>query len=881
MKKIKGIFAGIISVVLILNCMCVFSAEEVESVNSHKHSLEILSALGIVEGDVEAFDESENITRAEYVQYIVKLLGVTETLGISEGSMPFSDVPLAYWAAPYIAYANSVGLISGYQNGEFGPEDWLTYEQAIKIVLAAIGHTEKNTYFTGYPHSYVQFADKLGLLDNVNGSIGAEIKKGDAIELIYNALESEIVIQYGFGSENKYKTDGTTLLEGYWDIKKVEGVFNADEYRNAYGDSLPSAGMIEIDRVAYYVGDLTIDGSLLFKNVTAYVKMDNKTSKGKLVYMEQGDDGECIELLGDYVDSKTDRDAVRYYEGQKLKSARLSENASVLKNGRYYKSVQELNADDLVSAEAEIFMYDNDDDGVFEILNIKKAETFVVDRVDTKNGVIFLKYEMTFNGNNYIELEPQMTDQVITMTKDGQAIDATALKEWNVLDIYQTAGGMLIEIFVTDNQIDGIVTRTSDDGLLIGETVYKMTEAYENAILKGSSDVITPEIGKELTFYLNQKGMIAAVSMSGSGEILYAYMVNAGGEIKNFVSDARVKLFNQEGEMLILNVAEKITLNGKKGVEHNEFLDYIKTTSYGKQCVVKYSINKAGELNYLDTPDENVGSGTSDEENLQFLTTWDGELDWTAGYNLENTRFRLTDKTVIFSLPAEIENDKGYRVIKNSDISVSADHGTPAKFDLYDANEVYRVGAAVYYGGGSGLAAKYTGNLIIVKEVIKILDDEGEVRTQVLGLETVSIRAGEGYTREMTLLEEEPGIFDGLTTGSVFLYKLNADGEVTEIRHDYSPDKNSEFFCTNDDSIQSGGYCYGRVKEISYKDKMILVDAGADGEFSFMLRAVATYDEAEGTVVAAPFEEIKIGDIVYLEGSYSHPGITMIHRYKD
>ncbi len=880
MKKLRGIVAEIMVFVLLANCFCVFAAEEVQDVGKHKHSLEILSALGVVEENIEAFDETENITRAEYTQYIVKLIGVTEPPVISEGSMKFSDVPLAYWAAPYIAYAGEMGLVSGYQNGEFGPEDWLTYEQAVKIILAAIGHTDKNTYFTSYPNSYIQFATKLGLLDNVDGAIGKEIKKGDAVELIYNALESEVVIQYVYGSENKYKTDGTTLLEEYWNIEKIEGVFNADEYRNAYGVVLPPEGMIEIDRVQYYIGDGSVDKNLLFRNVTAYVKLDKNTEKATLVYMEE-DEGECIEISADDVDSKSGGTAIYYYNGQKLKNIRLSENASILQNGRYYKAVQFLTAADLTRDGATVYVYDNDDNGSFDILNIKVAETFVVDKVDTKNNTVFFKYDSTFDGKTYIEIEPTKVEQLVKLEKGGEAIDTAKLKEWDVLDIYKTADGKLIEIFVIENSIQGTVKRISDDELVIDETVYCMTDVYQRLIEEGNADAVKPEIGKPAVFYLNGNGKIAAVVNDNSGEKMYAYLIASGGEIKNFVSDARVKLFNQKGEMLILNVAERITLNGKKGVEHQEFLNYVETSNYSKQCVVKYGVNPSGELNYLDTPDENFSSDTPDTENLQLLTTWEGELDWTAGYNLENSKYRLTDKTVVFSLPADLENDKGYRVIKNSDISVNADHGTPAKFDLYDANEVYRVGAAVYYGGASGLAAKYTGNLIIVNEVIKILDDEGEVRTQILGLETVSIRAGEGYTRAVTLLEEEPGIFDELTTGSVFLYKVNADGEVTEIRHDYSPDKNREFFCTNDDSIQSGGYCYGSVKEISYKDKMILVDAGADGEFSFMLRAVATYDEAKGTVVAAPFEEIRIGDIVYLESSYSHPGITIIHRYED
>ena len=68
------------------------------------------------------FEPDRDITRAEFAVVLVKALGLS-----GEGKV-FADTA-AHWAKEYIATAAAHGIILGYNEKEFGPDDLITREQ--------------------------------------------------------------------------------------------------------------------------------------------------------------------------------------------------------------------------------------------------------------------------------------------------------------------------------------------------------------------------------------------------------------------------------------------------------------------------------------------------------------------------------------------------------------------------------------------------------------------------------------------------------------------------------------------------------------------------------------------------------------------------------
>jgi hypothetical protein len=96
--------------------------------NIHK-----LVAQGCISGYPDgSFKPDSTITRAEFAAVLVKAFKLEDTDGKT-----FTDTA-AHWAKDYIAAAAANGLVNGYANGAFGPDDLITREQmAVMIVKAA------------------------------------------------------------------------------------------------------------------------------------------------------------------------------------------------------------------------------------------------------------------------------------------------------------------------------------------------------------------------------------------------------------------------------------------------------------------------------------------------------------------------------------------------------------------------------------------------------------------------------------------------------------------------------------------------------------------------------------------------------------------------
>lgn len=104
-----------------------------------------LIAMGAVTGYADGtFKPDQSITRAEFVSILVKAFKLQGTAG-----KVFDDT-VNHWAKDYIAAAAANGIVNGYNDQSFGPDDLITREQmAVMIANAAkLGTTTGGITFT-------------------------------------------------------------------------------------------------------------------------------------------------------------------------------------------------------------------------------------------------------------------------------------------------------------------------------------------------------------------------------------------------------------------------------------------------------------------------------------------------------------------------------------------------------------------------------------------------------------------------------------------------------------------------------------------------------------------------------------------------------------
>lgn len=107
----------------------------------------------------------------------------TENLSKSE---VFTDVPTNHWANAYIGRASQLGIVAGYGNGKFGPGDPVTYEQAITMIVRAIGESDKAISCGGYPDGFIKIAQEKNLLTGIQAEKGQGLTRGCVAILLYN-----------------------------------------------------------------------------------------------------------------------------------------------------------------------------------------------------------------------------------------------------------------------------------------------------------------------------------------------------------------------------------------------------------------------------------------------------------------------------------------------------------------------------------------------------------------------------------------------------------------------------------------------------------------------------------------------------------------------
>ena len=91
------------------------------------------------------FEPGREVTRAEFAAILVRALG----LKLEEGAAPFTDVRESDWHNGAVLTAHAYGLIAGYGDGAFRPDERITREQAMTMLARAMALTNLKASLPG------------------------------------------------------------------------------------------------------------------------------------------------------------------------------------------------------------------------------------------------------------------------------------------------------------------------------------------------------------------------------------------------------------------------------------------------------------------------------------------------------------------------------------------------------------------------------------------------------------------------------------------------------------------------------------------------------------------------------------------------------------
>jgi len=254
----KKVISFVLVLALVLGSFSMaFALTDVEG-NDAETAIKVVNDLGIVTGYTDgSFQPEKAVTRAEFAAMITRALDIPESALAGYTTTTFKDTTGYGWAVKYLAFCNDKGIMLGDGNGNVMPGRTINMNEAMTMVLRAMGLTDNAATLVGnWPANYVTVAKAEGLYDNVPAV--TTVDRATAAQIIYNALT---VDGYEVDADGVVYT-GSKFIDNLTDSKAVDTVVVYD------ADSLiPMAEYIGALATVYYNADqevVAVDPSSTF-----------------------------------------------------------------------------------------------------------------------------------------------------------------------------------------------------------------------------------------------------------------------------------------------------------------------------------------------------------------------------------------------------------------------------------------------------------------------------------------------------------------------------------------------------------------------------------------------------------------------------------------
>ncbi|MGG1660313.1 S-layer homology domain-containing protein [Brevibacillus sp. NRS-1366] len=135
--------------------------------NANKDAILKLNYAGVLKGYTDGtFKPDKEVTRAEFAKIAVLAMGYTdEQAKLLQGSTAFKDLPASHWATGYINLAVSQGIIKGYPDGTFKPNNNVKIAEALTVFVQGLKISVNPSTTGEWYFPYLLEADKAGIYD--------------------------------------------------------------------------------------------------------------------------------------------------------------------------------------------------------------------------------------------------------------------------------------------------------------------------------------------------------------------------------------------------------------------------------------------------------------------------------------------------------------------------------------------------------------------------------------------------------------------------------------------------------------------------------------------------------------------------------------------
>ena len=441
--------------------------------------IELVGALGLMTGNPDgSFNPLGTLTRAEAAVIIYRLHSGKTTIDASWGDKTLSTfTDMDHWSVAYVNYCAALGLVTGYPDGTFRPENPVTAAEMAKMLLNVAGYdTEKQGYGKNWPGAVLADASNAGLFEKYEAAFTGAATREWVAKMVANMLNVKTVV-YAYGSYLE-KTD-KTFGEKYG-VASFTGMATAN-YTEAFATAKKTT-----DKGTSTVGDATIKYDvpveLLGHDVTVYYENSNKTTDkdGKPAF----DAGEKIYAVIDAAQNITETTIgkIIYKENSTSKKMELIVDGVVLdtdvNTSTKVKAIESLTwvgtekfgKDALKDNRSATVFYNKSNDSWYALYNkvdYVKVDEHKADKNNFAAGGKTYAAEGTKDANKKAYAAINFVDTVVK----GDFVAIETVGQYSVS--YNVSKINALRTKITSN--------LNNEKFTVGDTTYVSTDAYETA----------------------------------------------------------------------------------------------------------------------------------------------------------------------------------------------------------------------------------------------------------------------------------------------------------------------------------------------------------------------------------------------------------------
>lgn len=709
-KKLISLALALSMIMSVSGISLVAEASGEKNISEHTTLIE---ALEINKGIEKA--EGDTLARAEFVAMVVRLINADaqyETL--------FDDITEDAPFAKEVTAAKKLGVANGVSERMFAPSSPVTYGQAVKMIVSALGLDMPAMVGGGYPTGYYVVAKNLDILTSTPYGNDKPLTYADAKELIYNTLLSKYVdvSSVKFDTPDSvlyYKETDEKVITKFFSCFTKEGIvwtagkatMHLDEGKDEEFEVDGEKFIYKGDDILEYLGlKVTVVYDKYYKVLAVIKSSDNKVCELKKEDIK--------EYTGSYISY--------YTEDNKVKKYNFDSGYTKLRNWRVTKE------NGFSFGDGKIVLIDNDMKSGFDVVHIQSPDTIFISSVS--NGTVYDK-----NKEKPVKIEDTL---VIANGKDRKFATVDELLPNMILSVYKDSLGNVTYAEAGYNIHHGATIESLETNFVTIDGVPYEKSSYFKENYK-DKDI---EVGSRITAYFDSLGKIAAVekySGSGVGGMNYGYLL--GAKFDGSFGEVKLNILTADNEKVAFSLKSKVIVDGvPMGSSSQSLKDALINPTTGRcaYMLIKYSADEDKNITRIDTP---IFRTSEKFEEKYAESEWAVDDSLTCFVEKGKAMYRGTGNLfpyciygspVVFEVPRDLATNPN-EIYEDDMFTVMQKNFTDndkVTVDLYDYDQGFAPAAIVNYAAeGSGISpmdVKLDSPVAFVNNVTRALDSEGE-----------------------------------------------------------------------------------------------------------------------------------------------------------